>query len=201
MDSDQERRYLNGTKVDTLYRAIRDSQAIEIIPKLVKQIISDEMWREHFYEKTSETFKFSSFRKFIETHPPDGLGTSVENFFKMCRDDAEAIEMIDTTLQHDVDIVDSSEPKPKPPAISSASQAGLRKLRQLAEENAEIATLRQAVLAGEISVNSALITAGLRKKRISMAKDIAKVPQALKRNFSPEEYQQLIEILNQERSQ
>jgi hypothetical protein len=195
----QQRIYRNGIKVDTLYRAIRESQAIELIPKLVKQIISEEMWKEHLYEKTNEIFRFNSFRRFIETHPPDGLGTSVENLFKMCLDDAEAIEMIDATMQSDFEILDDLNSKPKPPAISSSRQAGLRKLRQLAEQNAEIALLRQAVLEGGISLNSALVKAGVRKKRISMNKDVSGAYQALKRNFSPDEYQQLIEMLSRDR--
>lgn len=197
--NNQQRLYRNGVKVDALYRAIRESQIVEMIPKLVKQVISEEMWREHFYEKTSETFKFNSFRRFVETHPPDGLGTSVEYLFKMCLDDAEAIEMIDIAVNNENNVHDISDPQIKPPIISSARQAGLRKLRQLAEQNTEIAALRQAVLEGDVSLNSALIAAGIRKKRISMTKDVSKVSQALKRNFSPEEYQEIIEILNRDR--
>jgi hypothetical protein len=198
---EQQRVYRNGTKVDALYRAIRDSQAIDLIPKLIKQVITDEMWREHYYEKTSETFRFDSFRKFIETHPPDGLGTTIDNLFRMCAEDAEAIEMIDTTLQKDVVSSSDASSKQKPPAISSARQAGLRKLRMMAEANPEVATLRKSVLAGEVSLNSALVTLGIRKRRISMTKDISKVPQALKKNFTPEEYQQLLDMLNQDRDQ
>jgi hypothetical protein len=193
--TEQEKLYRNGLKVDSLYRAIRDSQAIELIPQLVRQVIADEMWRGHYYEKTGETFRFDSIRQFIETHPPDGLGTTINNLFKMCTDEPEVMDMLDLALQQDTNITSDENEKPKRPPISSARQAGLRKLRLLSEQNEAIASLRRSVLAGELSLNAALVSAGLKKKRISMTKDVSRASESLKRNFSTEEVQQLIDLL------
>jgi len=161
--NEQQKLHRNGVKVDSLYRAVRDSQAVELVPQLVTQIINDEMWREHTYEKTSQTFKFDTFQKFVETHPPDGLGTKIENLFKLCLDDSTAIELIDKALEIVGEAKDTDKPRIKRPAVSSARQAGLRRLRRYAEENEQIASLRRSVLAGEMSVNAALVAAGLRK--------------------------------------
>jgi hypothetical protein len=194
----QQKLYRNGIKVDNLYRAIRDSQAIENIPKFVKQIIEDDMWREHLYEKTGETFTFESFQKFVETHPPDGLGTTVEMLFKLCVDAPEVMDLIDQTLLNDAGSADKEQPKPRKPPISSARQAGLRKLRLYAEQNKQIATLRDAVLKGEMSVNAALVSAGLRKKRFSIPEDVAGATKSLRKRYNQEELRELVKLLNNE---
>lgn len=192
---DQQKLYRNGVKVDSLYRTVRDSQAVELVPQLVRQIVADEMWREHTYEKTNQTFKFDNFQEFVEKHPPDGLGTKVETLFKLCIEDSTAMEMIDKALETMGDAKDGEKPQIKRPAVSSTRQAGLRRLRRYAEQSEEIAALRQAVLAGRMSVNAALVAAGLRKPRITIPKDLTKATAALKRIYNPDEVQQLIKFM------
>jgi hypothetical protein len=55
--------------------------------------------------------------------------------------------------------------------------------------------LRQSVLAGEISINKALIEAGLRPERITIPRDPEKAAEAIKRNFTQEELNQLVRLL------
>jgi len=198
MMNDEQRLYRNGVKVDSLYRAVRDSQAVELIPKLVEQIIADEMWREHLYEKTGETFKFESFQEFIETHPPDGLGTKIDILFKMCLDHPSIMEMIDQTIQSTNEKAQTDKLKIKKPAVSNARQAGLRRLRQYAERDEAVADLRRSVLEGKISINAALVAAGLKKPRLSIPKDINKATAALKRFYTREECQQLVLLMTEE---
>ena len=193
--NDQQKLHRNGVKVDSLYRAVRDSQAVDLVPQLVRQIIADEMWREHTYDKTNQTFQFDNFQEFVEKHPPDGLGTKVETLFKLCLEDSTVMEMIDKALETVGSAKDGEKPQIKRPAVSSARQAGLRRLRRYAEQNEEIATLRRAVLAGEMSVNAALVAAGLRKPRITIPKDLTKATAALKRIYNPDEVQQLIRFM------
>lgn len=194
---DQQRLHRNGIKVDSLYRTVRDSQAVELVPQLVRQIIADDMWREHTYDKTNQTFRFDSFQAFVEKHPPDGLGTKVEVLFKLCLEDSTVMEMIDKALETVGEAIDGRSPQIKRPAVSSSRQAGLRRLRQYAEQSEEVAKLRQAVLSGEMSVNAALVAAGLRKPRITIPKDLTKATQALKRIYSYEEIQQLVKSMSE----
>ncbi len=192
---DQQKLHRNGIKVDSLYRAVRDSQAIELVPQLVRQIVADEMWREHTYDKTNQTFRFDNFQEFVEKHPPDGLGTKVETLFRLCLEDSTAMEIIDKALETVGEAKDAGKPQIKRPAVSSARQAGLRRLRRYAEQNEEVASLRRAVLAGEMSVNAALVAAGLRKPRITIPKDLTKATAALKRIYNADEIQQLIKFM------
>lgn len=193
-----ERLFRNGVKVDNLYRAIRDSQAVDLVPKLVRQIIDEEMWREHFYEKTGETFRFSHFISFIEKHPPDGLGTSIENLIRLCIDSPETIDLLDRIIQDELKQLPADQVKDKKKASSptSSRQVALRRLRKLAETNDRIRLLRDSVLSGEMSLNAAMVAAGIRKRRISIPEDIAGATKSLKRRYSLEQIQEFINLLS-----
>ncbi len=193
---DSQHLHRNGVKVDTLYRAVRDSQAAELVPQLVCQILAEGMWHEHIYEQTGETFRFDVFQDFVETHPPDGLGTKVENLFKLCLDDDKATELLDRVLESTDQTKSGDDPVIKRPAISTARQAGLRRLRRYAEQNEAIASLRQSVLDGKMSVNAALVAAGLRKPRITIPRDLTRATEALKRIYNSDELRQLAKSIN-----
>jgi pyruvate/2-oxoglutarate dehydrogenase complex dihydrolipoamide acyltransferase (E2) component len=194
----QQKLHRNGTKVDTLYRAVRNSEALELIPALVRQIVEEEMWREHLFEKTGQVFQFDSLTKFIETHPPDGLGTTVDKLFELCSEDSPVLEMLDQAIQADInnqaESTNTSESK-KSFRASNSRQAALRRLRRHAEQNRAAAAARKAVLEGKMSVNAALVELGLRKKRITIPKDVDAATEALKRHYNSDELQQLVRRL------
>jgi hypothetical protein len=199
----------NGAKVNLLSRSIKEGAAsLDNIPTLIRQVIEEQMWREYLDEKTGELFRFDNFREFVETPPPDGLGTSVATLIRLCVDDPLVVDLIDEMVQYSlIDFAAASlalkkeeEAKTdgrKHIATGTSRQAGLRKLRKYAEGNPKIEQLRQAVLAGEISVNKALVEAGLRAERFTITKDPEKAAEALKRSFSQEELKQLIRLLRQ----
>lgn len=193
--NEQQKLHRNGLKVDTLYRAVRDSQAVQLVPQLVHQILAEDMWREHIYEKTGQKFAFDTFQKFVETHPPDGLGTKVENLFNLCLEDDIATELLDKVLESTSQAKGDDAPKIKRPAISTVRQAGLRRLRRYAEQNEAGASLRQNVLDGKMSVNAALVAAGLRKPRITIPRDLTKATEALRRIYNHDELKQLIKSI------
>jgi hypothetical protein len=89
----------NGQIARALYFSIREGQAIENIPKLVKQIINDRMWESLTVEETGEVVEFDSFEEMITTEPPEGLGTSIDTLKKLCRDDNQALGLIDGAMQ------------------------------------------------------------------------------------------------------
>jgi hypothetical protein len=200
----------NGTKVELLSRSIREGVAsLDNIPSLIRQVIEQDMWRAHLDEKTGEVFQFDNFKAFIETYPPDGLGTNTATLIRLCADGALVVDLIDDTIQFtagDVsgityavkDEVGAPQQEAKKHIATGASrQAGLRKLRKYAGDNPQVEELRQAVLTGKMSINKALIRAGLRPERLTIARDPEKAAEALKRSFTSEELKQLIRLLRQ----
>lgn len=200
----------NGTKVELLTRSIKEGAAnLDNIPSLIRQVIEEQMWRQHLDKKTGKLFMFDSFQEFVEADPPEGLGTRVRTLIRLCADDSLVVDLIDETIQLTAKeaVVINYPPKAgnghedtsrKYIATGTSRMEGLRKLRHYAQSNPKQGEqLRQAVLAGEKSVNRALIEAGLRSERITITKDPEKAAEALKRTFSRDELKQLIRYLRQ----
>jgi hypothetical protein len=201
----------NGTKVDELARSIKEGAAsLDNIPTLIRQVIENQMWRQHLDRKTGQVFIFDSFIEFVEAGPPEGLGTRVATVIRLCADDPLVVDLIDETVQLTAKeaVVINYPPKDtnghdqaasrKYIATGASRQEGLRKLRHYAETHPNQGEpLRQAVLAGEKSVNRALIEAGLRPERITITRDPERAAEALKRSFSRDELKQLIRYLRQ----
>ncbi len=198
----------NGKKVDLLSHSIRDGIAsLDNIPPLIRQVIEHQMWQEHFHAQTGRISRFDSFQEFVETDPPQGLGTTVAALIRLCADDPLVVDLIDEVVQLTArDLIaitpytkskdgDDKYTFKKHIATGTSRQAGLRKLRHFAQSNPQGEQLRQAVLAGEMSVNKALIEAGLRTERITITRDPEKAAEVLKRSFNREELKQLIRYL------
>jgi hypothetical protein len=196
----------NGAKVSLLSRSIREGVAsLDNIPGLIRQVIEEQMWREYLYEETGEIFSFDNFKAFIEADLPEGLGSSLATLIRLCADDPLVVDLIDETVQFSGDdptgvhayakkLAEQTGLK-KHIATGASRQAGLRKLRKYAETDPRIEELRQAVLAGEMSINKALIQAQLRPERFTITRDPEKAAEALKRSFNPDELKQLIRLL------
>ncbi|MCK6625448.1 MAG: hypothetical protein L6R45_09760 [Anaerolineae bacterium] len=198
----------NSLKVNQLSRSINEAVAgLDSIPDLIRQVIENDMWREHLDKETGEVFRFDSFKAFIETSPPAGLGTTVPTLIRLSADNPLVVDLIDETIQFTLGELialnldkkietdgNTVEPK-KHIATGTSRQEGLRKLRKYADDNPQVEQLRQSVLAGEISINKALIEAGLRPERITIPRDPEKAAEAIKRTFTPEELNQLIRLL------
>lgn len=199
----------NGAKVTELAQSIKHAIAgLDSIPNLLRQVIEDAIWREHLDQETGEVFRFDSFKAFIETESPGGLGTSVPTLIRLSADNPLVVDLIDETVQFTMgELVslnldkkeetsnnNADEPK-KYIATGTSRQEGLRKLRKYADDNPQVEQLRQSVLAGEISINKALIEAGLRPERITIPRDPEKAAEAIKRTFTQEELTHLVRLL------
>lgn len=199
----------NSLKVNQLSRSINEAVAgLDSIPDLIRQVIEADMWREHLDKETGEVFRFDSFKAFIETAPPAGLGTTIPTLIRLSADNPLVVDLIDETIQFTMGELialhldkktessdnNAAEPK-KHIATGTSRQEGLRKLRKYADDNPQVEQLRQSVLAGEISINKALIEAGLRPERITIPRDPEKAAEAIRRTFTPEELNQLVRLL------
>jgi len=76
------------------------------------------------------------------------------------------------------------------PARGNSKSYALRRLRELRPN------LHGKVLAGELSVNRAMIAAGFRKRNIIVTKDVKRAARTLRQYFNREEISRLIEFLS-----
>lgn len=158
------------------------------IPGLIKRIVQEDLWAH--YERTDGMQEFTTFPEFVEK----GLGTNIASLQHLCRDDNEALDVLDRAVvaspgrpRKNVDNVNII----RRPTGNSASQA-IRRLRR------DRPDLHARVITGELSPNEAMLAAGWRRKRISMfVGDPDRAARLLKRHFSQAEISKIKALLEE----
>jgi hypothetical protein len=80
--------------IDYLRAAISDGKAgLNDVPALIKRVIEEDLWREHYVYQTKEIARFNTFREFVETPPPEGLGANLKTIHKLCADMPVVIDL------------------------------------------------------------------------------------------------------------
>lgn len=199
----------NGRQVGLLYRWLREDVSDEI-PDLIKRVISKSMWKSHQFERTGKTYQFETFAEFVESEPPGGLGSTLAQINFICRDDKEALDMIDQAVKnptgkhtgvYSIHTLEKRKVNPNIRPAGTSIQRGLRVLRERAETSEKIAKIRERMLAGEITVNAALIEAGLRIPRTSIPMgDVDAAANTLRRVFNNAQIKQLISKLSKDQT-
>jgi hypothetical protein len=155
------------------------------------------MWRGRIAAETFKHIYFERFEDFIVTAPTKGLGATVEMVRSLLRGDLEALDLFDKAVQrpHGGDRsskMDNIHLAPNPAGTSR--EAGLRRLRKASPE------LHTQVITGQLSVNDALVQAGLRVPRISALARPKSIAAAIKnciaqKHFTQADVEQLITLL------
>jgi hypothetical protein len=130
--------------------------------------------------------------------PLGGLGTDRAAQRRLCRDDKEALDLLDravshapnrpTTAEESVDIVHTSAPAEERPRGNTAARA-LRKLR------ADRPDLHKRVLAGELSPHGAMVEAGLRERTITIPIEPAAAARLIRKHFTEGQIDALLAAL------
>ena len=156
-----------AARVEDAYRLLQGNKdGLGNIPGILRQLISLKVWEG--YDWRGKVVAFSSFREFVETPPPEGLGTTIEELIGFCKKYPEIADLVDQTIQEQTAIYQPPEEGDTKKMKGTSFQRSLRRLRNLAESDRKAASLRQKVLRGEISANYALLELGKRKKRVAL---------------------------------
>lgn len=162
-----------GTVVWCLQDALARVEGLTNVPGLLRQVLKKRMWCERIDEVTHRLETFTRFEDFITTHPPRGLGFTVQVVRDVIRHDSEVSTDFETALAQDasqggdhgnqytggkLDNIQAATPAP----TGTSKAAGIRKLAKHAPDALE------RVKRGEVTVNKALTEAGLRRKRTAL---------------------------------
>jgi hypothetical protein len=173
------------------------------VPELLKRVLSEKMWQERVVPQTREVAKFDTFQQFVEGTPPNGLGATVHLLRRMCNDDIETLDMIGQAMQRapggdkrseKQQIINNNIMNDSSKQGTSKSY-GLRTLRKYAASSPAVAELQEAVLGGKLSVNAALVQAGLREKTITVPMDPERAAGTIARHFTQAQLAALISEL------
>ena len=190
MPPDQLR--INDSTISALAAAfVNGEHGLSVLPGLLKRAIREGAWQERIVHQTKQTVRFNTFAEFVSAYPPDGLHTDIATVKRLCRDDAEAIDLIDEAIGsrqgERTDIVDNIHEVERPTGTSA--RAAIRRLRTQRPD------LHKRVLAGELSPHAAAVEAGFRPRTLSIALDPDRIATALVRHLSPEQLHTLVRLL------
>lgn len=85
-DADQGPLYRNGHLVSAGYHSLTKGAAgLDAFPQILEQILEQQMYRRFLHEGTGQVYENASFREFVESMPPKGLGTKRQTLERVCR--------------------------------------------------------------------------------------------------------------------
>ncbi|MEW5869084.1 MAG: hypothetical protein AB1894_07410 [Chloroflexota bacterium] len=185
-------------RVENAFRLLQGNKdSLGNIPGILRQLITLRVWEG--YDWHGAVVSFGSFREFVETPPPEGLGVTVDELIGLCRKYPEIAEQLDITVQEQM-------PSYRPPKnrvglsghkrpSGTSFRRNLRRLRSLANENPAAAAVRDRVLRGELSANRALRELGVRKSRYGIEATPESVINFVKKHLTPDEISRVLDEL------
>jgi hypothetical protein len=191
----------NWIRVQYAYELMRDNiHGASVFPGAIAAIIRSQAWKG--YEFRGKIIGATSFQDFVESKPPQGLGTTIDNLARLCQKYPAVIELIDQAIQNEADRGEVQKrenkdfEKPRAPKATSF-QRSLRRLRNLAQNDSKARKLREKVLRGEISANYALKELGKRKSRYGVEASAKSIVQFAKRHLSKNEIKKVVKALEE----
>lgn len=181
------------TYIHALASSISDAGRAEEVPRWFVRVMQSGAWV-NWKNELGREVQPKDFKEFVETKYPSGIGTTLDILKKLIKDDPKALNLYDEALQR----------KPggdrgnqytggKPDNIMNGNTEygtgaaySLRKLRKDAPE------IHKKVLDGELSPHAGMVTAGFRKKSITVPLEVEGIARRLIKNLSTEQVQELI---------
>ena len=173
----------------------RGSHGLENAPGLLKQILTDESWRE-FETTRGEHVLHERFADFVATPPLKGLGASMEIIMRIVgTGDPELLRLLR----------EASKSKRGPRSeskfpVESTGNYGAEESAYTADRlSREAPEEYSAVLRGERTLNAAAVRAGIRRHRVSIRLDSAEsAAETLRKHMSRDQLQALSKLLADE---
>jgi hypothetical protein len=167
------------------------------IPGLLKRIIREEAWRVRIVKQTGETVMFSRFVDFLRADFPEGLKTEPRMLQRLCADDPEALDLLDsaTVGKHGGDRKSEEAIKVNNVNLDNAPKAEKGNTRQYALRRlrTQRSDLHAKVLRKELSTYAAMKEAGF----VKMATPLDMLTRAWAK-ASPEERRKFRAMIDQE---
>jgi hypothetical protein len=184
-------------KVEDAFRLLQGNKdSLGNIPGILRQLVSLRVWEG--YDWRGKTVTFGTFREFVESPAPEGLGSTVPELMSLCRKYPEIADLIDSVVQE-------QSPSYRPPKSAhkgnhkrpsgTSFQRNLRRLRNLALEDKEAKRLHAEVLAGRMTANGALRALGKRKARYGVEATPESVQAFVKKHLNSRQIKRLVDLL------
>ena len=131
------------------------------VPELIKRVLRENLWRDRIVQSTKRRCKFQTFAEFISSPLPKGLGTDLRTLKNLCRDDTEALDLVDRVTQGKHGGDRESTPIKNNIVNLAPGNSRANALRRLRKDRPD---LHSDVLAGKLTAHGAMVEAGFRRK-------------------------------------
>lgn len=189
---------------DSVVMALQDAVAhggrrLDDIPGLLKRVIEEQCWVEREVRRTREVVRFPEFVVFVQSGPPEGLGTDLASLKRWCRDYLDVLDLIDkaTIGQHGGDHGNQytggkmDNVQLDTPPTGNSRQRAIHRLRDARPD------LHAQVIAGDLTPHAAMVEAGFRHQTATVPlDDMATLAAYLRRKLTPEQLVALREALS-----
>jgi len=202
----------NGERVKRLSFRLQEHKDDQInVPKLVRQIVQNDMWRKFTVETTGKVVEHDNFLEFVTQPPPEGLGATYKNLWILCQDDLEIQEMLVSLIPNEPVTwlppylgEKVKEVKPGAPKSTNKPTRNFQRLKREAKKgNKKAVKLLQQVEKGAknekgkpMTPYRALVELGIHKQATPIPQTIKGLADKLPRTFNQKQIAELVSLLN-----
>lgn len=102
-----------GQMVHALAQACaRASHCFDNVPKLIVEIIKNELWKNFVVEESQKEVTYTKFEDFVTAKVPNGLETTMKMLENLCRDDPDALSSLTQVTKRPRGRPKKKEPEP-----------------------------------------------------------------------------------------
>ncbi len=184
----------NDQIITDLRGALRDGQSgLKYVPKLLRRVLEDDAWRKRIDSVTHAEVGFDTFAEFVITAPTEGLGADMALIDRIVgSDDPDLMRLLKAAKAGK-----RGRPRRGSEMIDESSKFSQdHDADDLVRLAREAPSEYEAVKRGEKSIHAAAISAGIRKRRISVRLDSAEsAAETLRKHMPPDQLAQLRNLL------
>ena len=180
--------------ITDLRGALRDGQSgLNYVPRLLRRVLEEEAWRQRIDSVTHAEVGFRTFAEFVTAAPTEGLGADMALIERI-------VGLSDPDLMRLLKAAKAGTPGRPPKETSTDSVEVSRRYTETQEIVDRLArdapAEYAAVQRGEKTINAAAVSAGIRKRRVSVRLDSAEsAAETLRKHMAPGELTRLRELL------
>lgn len=177
---------------------VSGERSLKHFPSMLQTVIHEEAWRHRYVRQVRKEVVYERFADFITDHPPEGLGSTIDQVRALCREDTAATIALDRVLTGKPGGNGNNQYMGGTCAISTGStrpRGSTHRSTIVERLSRDRHDLYARVVAKEISAREAAIEAGWVKPTITVPADPEDAARVLLKKFTGDDLRRLIGLL------
>lgn len=177
----------NGDEVDFLRQCLTSAeQGLGGLENAVRVVLQRRSWERRRDPASGNIYACDSFADLMTSDPPRGLGWTLDDVRRICRDDVALCDLFDEAIQRGNNVT-TMRPD------GNTAQKAIRRLRK------DRPDLHEMVLNRELSPHAAMVEAGFRDRTVTIpVGNREKSAAAIARHFDAETISEALQLLKRD---